>query len=103
MYERAIPASELWEGDMTRVLLGGRRILLVRWEGKVRAFEDRCAHLGLPLSDGRLKEGVITCRAHEYQYDARTGRGINPRTTCLRPYPVAYEDGWILVDVRGLR
>ena len=59
---------------------------------------DRCAHLGVALSTGSLAAGVITCPAHHYCYDARTGAGINPSTVRLRRLPVQICDGVLYVD-----
>ena len=67
--------------------------------GRVQAFEDRCAHQGVPLSLGRLHAGVLTCGAHEWQYDARTGQGINPSSAKLSRFPVEIRNGEIWIDV----
>lgn len=94
----ALPEAELWIGEMRGIELDGRRVLLVRLEDGVRAYEDRCAHLGVPLSRGTLSGGVLTCSANHFQYDARTGRGINPRSVHLVPLPLRIANGEILVD-----
>ncbi len=98
-FEPVLEAEELWIGEMRGVTLRGRRVLVLRTEDGVRAYEDRCAHLGLPLSLGKLEDGVITCRAHHYQYAACSGCGVNPERVRLRPYPVRVSDGQIAVDV----
>src|SRR5262245_13829224 len=98
-YRLAARLDNLWSGEMLGVCLGGRRVLLVRIDGEVHAYEDRCAHLGVALSEGRLAGGVLTCRAHEWQYDVRTGRSINPKSAMLRRFPVRIEGGAILVAV----
>ncbi len=36
-------------------------------------MEDACPHAGVPLSDGTLEGCVITCRAHGWPFDVRTG------------------------------
>ena len=41
---------------------------------------------------------VITCSGHQWCYDLRDGRGINPRTARLRALPVRVQDGTIWVD-----
>ena len=96
------PADDLWDGDMTSCVAQGRRILLLKLDGEIHAYEDRCAHLGVPLSTGHLEGGVLTCSAHHYEYDARTGRGVNPRSAGVRAYPVKVESGRILVDTSGV-
>jgi nitrite reductase/ring-hydroxylating ferredoxin subunit len=96
---RAASADELWIGEMRAATLGGRPVLLVNVEGQVRAFEDRCAHQGIPLSRGQLASGILTCGAHEWQYEAATGRCLNPCGITLRTFPVEVRDGQIWVDV----
>jgi toluene monooxygenase system ferredoxin subunit len=53
----------------------------------------------VPLSEGERADGVLTCRAHHWQYDASSGRGINPAAARLQAYPVRIEDGAILIEV----
>jgi toluene monooxygenase system ferredoxin subunit len=70
------------------------------WSGDdVYAYEDCCAHLGVCLSRGTLAGGVLTCSAHEWQYDIATGRGVNPASAFLRPFPVKVEARQIFVDL----
>ena len=99
-FTRACSLEQLWIGEMRSRSVAGRRVLLVRVEGGVHAYSDGCAHLGLPLSNGSLADGVITCRAHGFQYDAGSGRGINPRNIRLMPLPVRVDDGplWVEAD-----
>jgi len=98
-FVRALGADELWIGEMRGLSLGGRRVLLLRTEQGVRAYEDRCAHLGIPLSNGTFVGGRITCRAHQYQYDAETGLGIKPECVRLAALAVRVESEEIFVDV----
>jgi toluene monooxygenase system ferredoxin subunit len=88
-----LPLDELWIGDM--VAVGG--VLVVRLEDRVCAYVDRCAHLGVPMSEGTLEGNVLTCRAHHYQYDARTGQGLNPRGVALSPVACRVVDGSVVV------
>lgn len=96
----AMRDEQLWIGEMRAFVLGGRRVLLLRLDDRsLRAYENRCVHQGLPLSDGTLNGHVLTCRAHHYQYDASTGRGINPACTALVALPVRVTAGEIMVEV----
>ena len=100
-YVRVIASDDLWDGEMQSCTVGGVRVLLLRFGETVRAYEDRCAHLGVPLSSGKLENGVITCAVHHYQYDARTGCGINPTNVALRVLPVCVLGADIAVDLGG--
>jgi toluene monooxygenase system ferredoxin subunit len=99
MFHKALARESLWQGEMRPLELGGRRVVLIDVEGEVHAFEDRCAHKGVPISRGRLEDGVLTCWAHQWQYDARTGCGLNPQGVGLRRLPVEVREGDIWVEV----
>ena len=91
--------DELWIGEMAGVKVDGRAVLLVNVEGTVCAYEDRCLHRAWPLSLGKLAGRRLVCAAHEWEYDACTGRGINPGGVALRRYDVEVVAGEIMVDV----
>jgi toluene monooxygenase system ferredoxin subunit len=93
------PLAELWDGDLVAARAGGVKLVVVRVGDAVCAYEDRCAHLGVALSEGTLDGGLLTCSAHHWQYDATTGRGINPATACLVRFPVTIRGGVIHVEV----
>jgi toluene monooxygenase system ferredoxin subunit len=98
-FVRVAAEAELWEGDVVVHDVAGAPVLLVKLDGTIYAYEDRCAHLGVPMSEGRLDGAVLTCPAHHYEYDVRTGVGVRPVTVCLAAYPLRIEDGAIWVDV----
>lgn len=97
--KRVVALADLWDGDMAGFVVDGAKVLIVRVDGAVHAYEDRCAHLGVPLSEGELDGRVVRCRAHHYEYDACTGCGLNPATVTLRAFPVAIRDGAIWVEL----
>jgi toluene monooxygenase system ferredoxin subunit len=100
-FVRVASLEDLWEGEMLACTIDEARVVVLRGEDYVAAYEDRCVHLGIRLSEGLLRSNVLTCRAHLWQYDARTGRGINPRAACLRAFATRVEDGAVFVDVAG--
>jgi toluene monooxygenase system ferredoxin subunit len=84
---------------MKRIALGSVDVVLLNADGTVRAYQDRCPHQGVRLSEGRLAGCQLTCRAHEWQFDALTGEGSNPRGSRLRQFKVSVEAGELMVDV----
>src|SRR5262249_45223171 len=102
-FERVADLDELWSGETKGVVVAGTRVVLVNLDGEVFAFEDRCAHLGVPLSHGFLDGGSLVCFAHQWEYDPRTGVAVNPRGACLRRFAVRVEEGavWVSVDAGG--
>ncbi|HEY1301189.1 MAG TPA: aromatic ring-hydroxylating dioxygenase subunit alpha [Stellaceae bacterium] len=83
---------------------------LVLWrtgEGVVVAFDERCCHKRMPLSQGRLIEdgSLLECAYHGLCYDAG-GRCVRipshpdgriPPQARLRPFPVVEQDGLVWV------
>lgn len=98
-YRRVAAIADIWKGEMIGAVVDGRKVLLVRTEEEVLAYEDRCAHLGVALSEGRLDGTVLTCSAHHWQYDVTTGRGVNPAHTCLTRFATLLQHGVIFVDI----
>lgn len=95
--------EDVWEGEMCAVSLGAVDVLLCNIDGQVHAFQDRCPHLASPLSEGELRDNILTCAAHEWVFDARTGNGVNPEDACLRRFPVRVDGDRILVQLVQVR
>lgn len=89
----------LWSGELVATKAQGRKIVLLREEDRVYAYLDKCAHLGLPVSDGSVEGGRLTCAMHGWCYDMRTGAGVNPKTARLIALPVKIVDGQVLVGM----
>lgn len=98
-FRAVLPERDLWMGEMTGIRVAGVGVLLANVEGCVYAYHDRCAHQGVPLSEGRLDGRVLTCTKHDWTFDATTGCGVNPEGFRLRAFPVRLSDGQIEVDV----
>jgi toluene monooxygenase system ferredoxin subunit len=98
-FQKVATVDDLWSGEMLGLVVAGRKVLLVNLDGTIYAYEDKCAHLGVALSNGHLRGAHLTCRAHQWEYDLCTGGGRNPTTICLRAFAVKVEHGNILVDV----
>jgi len=95
---RAMALDDLWEGEMARVRVGDADVLVVHLDGgEVHAYDNRCPHAGSPLSDGSLQAVTLRCSAHFWEFDVRTGHGINPRNCTLRRVPVKLVNGDVMV------
>ncbi len=100
-FVRVSSLDDLWSGEMRAFEVQGVPILVIRKDNEVFAYEDRCAHLGLRLSCGSLVGDVLTCPGHLWQFDACTGKGINPADSHLRAVPVKVSGNDVLVAVGG--
>lgn len=100
-WAEAMPLDELWEGDMAGVTVDGKPVLLVNVDGQVHAYANRCPHQAWKLDEGDLDGSRLICARHMWEFDVRTGNGINPHDAHLKSYPCEVDsEGIIRVDVR---
>ena len=52
---------------------GAERVVCVRQDGGASVLDDRCPHEGYPLSEGEVRDGVLTCKWHNWKFDLATG------------------------------
>jgi sulfoxide reductase heme-binding subunit YedZ len=76
----------------------GAQIAIFRYDGKVSAVSNVCAHQMGPLGEGCIVDGLVTCPWHGWQYDPATGRSPPPYTERVETFNVRVENGRILVD-----
>ena len=69
----AAKSDEVREGAVFATTLAGRPVGLTRVNGAVQAFVNKCPHLGLKLTKGKIADGVITCPFHGSSFDLCTG------------------------------
>lgn len=90
----------LAEGDWVPATAAGEAIMLVWPEGdRIHAFQGLCPHERVPLGNGLFNGRLMTCTAHGWVFDGRSGRSLSPAGWVLEEYPVRIEDGWLQVDM----
>jgi nitrite reductase/ring-hydroxylating ferredoxin subunit/DMSO/TMAO reductase YedYZ heme-binding membrane subunit len=77
--------------------LGGERVAVFRYDGKVSAVSNVCQHQNGPLGEGRILDGCITCPWHGYQYRPETGASPPPFVEKVATFNVRVENGHVLV------
>jgi toluene monooxygenase system ferredoxin subunit len=102
-WHTVMPAADLWQGELVGIQLGGKKIVLVNVAGEIRAFEDRCPHLGSQLSAGNLDGSTLTCATHLWEFDALTGKGTNPGNCQLTVFDTRVRADQIELLVPGPR
>ena len=70
---RAASLASLKKKGMMTVHGADRPVLLCWHEGEVFALDNRCPHMGFPLSKGSLDHGLLTCHWHHARFDLRSG------------------------------
>jgi nitrite reductase/ring-hydroxylating ferredoxin subunit len=69
-------------------------------EGRIYAVDNRCPHMGFPLSRGTCSEGLLTCNWHYARFDLESGGTFDPWADDVAVYATAVADGAVWVDLR---
>ncbi len=101
-WRKAATLGELWEGDCLDLQIDGEEIMLLHLPGQeIRCFQGMCPHQEILLAEGEMdfEKGLITCRAHAWQFSMNDGLGVNPSDCRLFRYEVKIEGDDIYVGV----
>jgi nitrite reductase/ring-hydroxylating ferredoxin subunit len=65
--------ADIPPGQARQVTVDDRWVGLFNVDGEFHAVDNLCLHRGGPLCEGPMKNGIVTCPWHAWQYDVRTG------------------------------
>jgi methionine sulfoxide reductase heme-binding subunit len=82
----------------TVCLAGRERIAVFRYDGKVSAVTNVCAHQHGPLGEGKIIDGCITCPWHGGEYRPQDGQSPPPFHEKIATYQVRVEQRRILLN-----
>ena len=92
------PLAELEGGAPRVVAAGGRAIVVFAVGGDVYALDNRCPHMGFPLSQGTIRDGILTCHWHHARFDLAGGSTFDPFADDVTSFAVEVREGEVWVD-----
>jgi 3-phenylpropionate/trans-cinnamate dioxygenase ferredoxin subunit len=108
-------AADMPPGERRVIEVQGRSIGLFNVGGRFYALHNGCPHRGGPLCEGRVggttlpghghafawgHEGrILRCAWHGWEFDITTGRALVDPAVRARSYPVAVEDGDLVITL----
>lgn len=99
-FQPVAAADAVQPGQMMRIDVAGRRLLLANVEGELFAVDDNCSHEDSSLYLGCLKGHHIKCSLHGSRFDLRTGEPMEePADEPIATYAVRVVAGRIEVAV----
>ena len=66
------------DGEMIEVDLDGKPIAIANVEGAYYAIAGECPHQGGPIAEGELEGDIVTCPWHNFRFDFKSGRTLDP-------------------------
>ena len=100
-FVRVASTSDVPEGKMKKVIVGGSQVLVANVKGQYYAIGNVCTHFGGPLDQGVLNGQEVQCPWHGSHFDVTNGQV--KRGPAGRPepvYDVKVEGGNILVRAK---
>lgn len=100
-FVRVGSTSDVPEGKMKNVIVGGLQVLVANVKGKYYAIGDVCTHFGGPLDQGTLNGQEVQCPWHGSHFDVTNGQVKKGPATKPEPvYEVKLEQNNILVRAK---
>lgn len=102
-YRRAGTLSELKQTGFKVVPVGEYPVLLVLDGETVRAVDNRCPHMGYPLSKGTACDGMIRCHWHDWRFELSSGGCVTGGPNDLPVFPVEIREDeiWVKPEAPG--
>ena len=112
-YVACLSRSLRGERPLARTVAGTPLVLFRDGSGRAAALLDRCPHRNVPLSMGRVRDGLLECCYHGWRFDGDGacrlvpglpgeggGAGADRRARRARGYALVEQDGlvWVCVD-----
>ncbi|MEE3259363.1 MAG: Rieske (2Fe-2S) protein [Candidatus Latescibacterota bacterium] len=100
VYHQLAPASDFKEGEGKPFTVEGTHLAVFLYEGQFQAVDNRCPHMGYPMSQGSVRDGVLICHWHHWEFDLKTGGCLLTSGDDLKAFPVEVrDDGHLWVGI----
>ncbi|MEE2659836.1 MAG: Rieske (2Fe-2S) protein [Candidatus Latescibacterota bacterium] len=104
VYHELCPASDVEEGVGKPFTVDGTHLAVFRYENGFYACDNRCPHMGYPLSEGSVRDGVLICHWHHWEFDIKTGGCFLASGDDVASFPVEDREGVLFVGIpRGAK
>ncbi|QLE59214.1 NifU family protein [Nostoc sp. TCL26-01] len=99
VWVKVATVEQIPNSDILTVNIARHSLILSRDGGNITCYKNTCSHLATPLDIGQVKNGIITCPAHEFQYSLATGECLTVPGMSLQSYPVKVRDNQVFVQL----
>ncbi|WP_436345464.1 Rieske (2Fe-2S) protein [Natronorubrum sp. FCH18a] len=97
-FRAAVSLDELEETGRELVSVDGTPLAVFQHEGEIRAVNNRCPHMGFPLVEGTVDDGILTCHWHHARFELSCGDTFDPWADDVQTYPTEIRDGTVFVN-----
>ncbi len=98
-YTRAARLDDVKSAGCLSAQVAGHTLALFAYGDHVYAVDNRCPHMGFPLSRGTVKDGILTCHWHYARFDLASGGTFDQWADDVPAFLVEIRDGEVWVDL----
>lgn len=80
--------DDIPENNIKVTTVAGNEVLLSRFDDKVTCYQNACAHLGMPLDMGEVRNGILICPHHAFEYSLESGECLTAPEVQLQTHAV---------------
>src|SRR5712692_9078288 len=104
-YTRVARLSDVQAAGCLTVQADGHTLALWSYGNQVYAVDNRCPHMGFPLSQGTVKDGILICHWHHARFDLASGGTFDQFADDVRTFPVTLREGevWVALTPRPVQ
>jgi nitrite reductase/ring-hydroxylating ferredoxin subunit len=95
--------AELISTHPVVVNVDGHTLALFFVDDQVYAVDNRCPHMGFPLHQGTVQDGILTCHWHHARFDLASGGTFDQWADDVPNFPIEVRDGEIWVDLTPMK
>lgn len=97
--QRIASVSDVPPGCGKEFVVDDRIVALFNVDGQFHALDGICPHAGGPLAQGFLRNNVVTCPWHGWQFDVSTGQHCLNARLKHTSFTVAVEGDEIYIEL----
>jgi nitrite reductase/ring-hydroxylating ferredoxin subunit len=89
-------------GGCLSVTVKNHTLAIFLYDSKIYAVDNRCPHMGFPLNQGTVKDGILTCHWHHARFDLMNGGTFDQWAGDVTSFPVETRNGnevWIDISL----
>ena len=90
--------NEVRERSCMTAHVESHTLALFAYGDRIYAVDNRCPHMGFPLKDGSVKDGILTCHWHHARFDLASGGTFDLFADDVRAFDVEIRGDEIWVD-----
>jgi nitrite reductase/ring-hydroxylating ferredoxin subunit len=99
--DTALKLESVPVGEARSVQLGDVQVGVFHEKEGLFAIDNYCPHRSAPMHDGFVKDGVVTCPWHQWQFRLSDGVCLNIPGARTATYPLEVREGKIWINLEG--